>query len=303
MTKNHGLIILETMTKKIIIFILSIFLFTSCETIVDLELDPHESRISVYCLTGNEIDESIICLGYSKGILEEEEPPAYLDNVEIIIRKNGEILNTFFSHDINYACYLDSSNIPIDEQGAEYMLEISHTDYETVTANQIMPNVPAINSATYEVVGKVDPLKGTPYDRMTVRFNDDAATDDYYHVQGFVRNQCCENEFYSIWTWSDNFFLGETVSSQGLIFEDNTFSGSAFFLNLKVDNTYINSENHYLYIRLSKITRDRFLYLRSKKNYYDAESNPFAELVTVHSNIEGGYGIFGFEATNMYQIE
>jgi uncharacterized lipoprotein YajG len=47
MTKNHGLIILETMTKKIIIFILSIFLFTSCETIVDLELDPDESRISV----------------------------------------------------------------------------------------------------------------------------------------------------------------------------------------------------------------------------------------------------------------
>ena len=293
------------MTKKIItfIFILSIStLYFSCETIVDLEIEPHESRISVYCMTGNTINESIICPGYSKGILDED-PPAYLDNAEIVIRKNGEILNTSFSRGMDYACYLDSNNIPIDEEGAEYVLEISHPDYETVTASQILPNIPIINSASYEVVGNIDPLKGNAYDRMTLRFNDDAATDDYYHVHAFLRNECCEDDFYSIWTWSDNILLGETVSSQGLIFEDNAFSGSEILLNLKIDNTYIETENHYLYIRLSKITRDRFLHLRSKKNYYDAEFNPFSEPVTVHSNIEGGYGIFGLEATNMYQIQ
>lgn len=281
---------------------ISIFFLISCETVVELEIEPHESRISIYCMAGNIDDEFAICTGYSKGILEDSDP-GFLDNAEIRIKKNGEpSTSSFLSYDPTNGCYSDD-DIYLNESGAEYSIEVNHPDYEAVTVSQIMPDVPIINSATYEVVGNIDPLKENAYDRMTVRFNDNPDTDDYYHVQGFLRNQCCDNDFYSIWTWSDNILLGETVSSQGLIFEDDAFSGSEILLNLKVDNTYIELENHYLYIRLSKITRDRFLYLRSKKNYYDAEYNPFSEPVTVHSNIEGGYGIFGLEATNMYQIE
>lgn len=278
------------------------FLFLSCETIVDLELEPHKSRISIFCMAGSADDEFTVCTGYSEGILDDDDP-GFLENAEIRLSKNGDPgTNSFLHYDSTNGCYSDD-DIYLNEAGAEYTLEVSHTDYGAVTASQVMPSVPIINSATYEVVGALDPLKDNAYDRMTVRFNDDPDTDDYYHVQGFIRNQCCENDFYSIWTWSDNFLLGETVSSQGLIFEDDAFSGLEIFLNLKVDNTYIELDNHYLYIRLSKITRDRFLYLRSKKNYQDAEFNPFSEPVTVHSNIEGGYGIFGLEATNMYQIQ
>lgn len=286
-------------TSFYICILLGIF---SCNSIVDVELEPHDSLVSVYCMMGDSNNEISVCLGYSKGI-NEVENPGFLEDAEIIIKKDGILLGTSFEYNPEIGCNEGVDELLLNEAGSEYYLEVNHPDFETVSARQILPKTPIIDEATYEAVDGNDPLRGTSFDRMKIRFSDDANSVDYYHVQTLIRNICCEEDFYSIWTWSDNFLLEETVGSQGLIFNDNSFNGTEMTLDLKLENTYIEPNNHYLYVRFSKITRDRYLYLKSKKTYYDTEGNPFSEPVTIHSNIEGGYGIFGLESVNLLVVE
>ncbi len=287
---------------KRLLLLYTILCICSCETVIDLDVEAHESIMVIHCLADNTLESPEVCVGYSAGYLDDDQPGILMENVDILIRKNGQEVETFFSSLVPDGCHDEDTGFKFDEIGALYELEVTHPDYQSIYARQIMPSIPGISAATYEQAGTYDPFKDTRYDKLKVTFEDDAATEDYYWIQGFIRNRCCEEDFYSLWTWSDNFLLEETVASQGLVFNDGTFNGEEVVLDLKLDDTYIELDNHLIYVRFSKITRDAYLNFKTRKAYQDAENNPFAEPVTIHSNIENGFGIFGLEAVNLYQV-
>ncbi len=288
--------------KKIIFPILILIsIFYSCETITEIDIEPHEARMVPYCLSGNLEESTIVYLSKSQGILNEEELEL-IGDAEMSLKKNGELICDFYSP-FNGGNYSTDAFYLFDEELAEYEMEIRHNDFGIISAKQILPKIPIVQSATYEQVGQYDPLMDSDYDKMEFTFSDPSETEDYYHVQGFIRNKTGAQEFYSLWTWTDSPLLEETVSSVGLIFDDQSFNGNEISITLKVDDTFIDLNQHDLYVKLSRITEDMYKYQRSRKTYDDAEYNPFAEPVTLHSNFSSGYGIFALQADNMYFIQ
>ncbi len=273
---------------------------SSCETIVDFELEPHEPQMVPQCLSNNLKGHVLIHVAKSKGI-QESGSLDFIHDANILLKENGQIIcENPSSLDVgNYIC----SGIELVE-GAEYEMEVSHPNFNTIKAKQILPLMPDIESATYEKVGAYDPLRDNDYDRMKIVFNEPAVTEDYYLVQGFIKNKTGPDEkAYSLWTWTENPLLEETVNSVGLIFTDEAMNGDKVELDLKVDNTFIEPSEHDIYIKLSRITRDRFYYMRSMRSYEESTYVPLAEPVTIHSNFTNGYGIFALESANMYFIQ
>jgi len=294
------------MKNKVYIFIFFI-IFTnySCDdffdSVTDVDIDPHESVISVYSLAGNFAEVIEVCPGASAGFIGNEEP-IHLTDADIVLKKNDVIISSDFIIAQPEGCLLDF--IMLNDFGANYELEVSHPNYDKTTrAVQTMPFPPIVDNANYQELNIYDPLRETDYHSLKINFTDESNTEDYYFIHGYIQNKCCPEDFFSVWTWSNDARLLETVSSQGLIFNDKGIVGQNYELDLSLDATYIDLDVHNLYVRFSKITKDQFLYMRSKKAYQDSDGNPFAEPVTVHSNIENGLGIFGLEAVNMYLVQ
>ncbi len=276
-----------------------IFIFSTCETVVTLDVVEHQPQLVAYSFLGNFRDNEIINVSHSAGI---DGTPEIISDAQIqLLENNNPTID--FTFDANTNAYISEGINVVDQVGEEYQLIISHPNFETIRATQILPETPEILSANYEAIDLYDPSKDAHYDKIDISFLDNSNSQDYYHIHGYVRNRCCENDFFAMWSWSDNPLLEKTASSFGLIFNDETFNGENISLTLKVDNSWLDLEVHHVYVRLSKLTRDRYLYLKTKSNYVDAVDNPFAEPVTVHSNFENGLGIFGLESVNMFFIE
>ena len=50
-------------------------------------------------------------------------------------------------------------------------------------------------------------------------------------------------------------------------------------------------------------SKDLYLYETTRSLNQDAQGNPFAEPVLVHSNMEGGYGVFTLHNSTVYRYE
>jgi hypothetical protein len=301
------------MKKYILLFItvLTVLLYScddeSFSQVVTIDIPDHTPLPALKLqLTQGDLALSVL-VSNSKGILDPESAYDLPDDAEVKLFRNGsELLE--LTYDPMISLYLGYIPAGISSQAGDiYQLSAKLVGFEEVTAEQVMPPQPLIVSAEYELEGTID-SEGFRVDELIVDIKDtEAGKTNYFGV-----------ELYQIYYDID--FNGDTIGvyrSQvgldsndplleyselyGLVFNDEGFSGGTY--QLRCYTYYSLGLENNLEVEVYQLTEDAFLYARSLSQYYDAIDNPFAEPVTVHSNIEGGYGVFTLANRTVYPID
>ncbi len=289
------------MVNKYYFFIAILITFTACETVVEIDIPVHEPAIVIHCTPNDETLRSDVYVGKSLGILDNGNPEQISD-AEVTVWRDGVFASNFIYGEARKS-YISEAPLVFSAFG-KYELRVRETDGTEHVVEQYLPTPPLVGEVEYDAVDLYDLFSGTDYDIIDFVLEDeDTGEEEYYFVHGYIRNKSPDREFYPIWTFSENPVMERTPESVGLIFSDASFNGNAVRFSIKVENYYYEPEFHDLYLKVSKMTADRYLYLRSMSRYLDALDNPFAEPVTIYSNIPGGYGIFGLENREMIFIK
>ncbi len=286
--------------KKIALFFIFLMTFFACETAIEIEVPKHDSSLVVHCNTSNLHGLTKAYVGKSVGILDNEEPQQ-IGDVEISIWKDGSWVSDFIYSEGDQV-YLSETNYVIDGLG-EYELRVKENDGTEHFITQRMPTAPSVKEPNYRALDLYDLFNDTNYDIIDFVLEDnDIGETEFYFAQGYIKYHSSGN-FVPLFTFSENPILGRTPNGEGLIFSDESFNGKTIALSVNVSNHFYNPDFHDLYLRVSKITPEKFLYLESMARYQDALENPFAEPIIVYSNIPGGFGLFGIEHGELVLVE
>lgn len=301
----------------------SIFFFTiailtlslgSCDEnsfsqVVTIDVPEHDPR-PVLNLQVEARQEGILSalVTNSKGILDPESTYQIPTDAEVTLYRNGEVFANLEFSEFDQR-YLAAINEPFPNQaGDTYLLEANTPTFGLVQVSQVMPVVPKIKKATYEIEGTIDP-SGFRVDELIVDIVDqEPAKTNYYGLDLFQiyysidpYNGDTLNVFRSQVSIDTNDPLLSYGARYSLIFSDESFSGGEY--QARCYTYYSVGEETEMEVHLYQLTEDAFLYARSYEQYQNSINNPFAEPVTVHSNVPNGYGIFSLANKDVYLIE
>ncbi len=292
-------------------FALIISIFFACSedhfvTIQDIELPEHEPVLGITAHLDTPINGMFptfhINVAGSIGIIESEESK-YLDNMEVhLFNSNGSSLGLDKIQSNLYYIPLSNNNyhFPLTPF-EEYTLKVSHPEYPSIQATQKMPPKPEIQNASFKekevpiVFGKEN------YDLIRFDIRDKANETNYYgfKITYFLGNNNTTNSYSSEVFYETLSPLFEQGYRFPLLLSDEHFNGDIQTVNLIVSpdysrDEYNNVEETLIHVELEvfNLTEDYFRYETSLQRRYQNEGNPFAEPNPIHSNIEGGFGIF-----------
>lgn len=264
------------------------------DVVVPIDVPAHESRLAVTAPFAAGDSTLRVYVSYSVGILDNEDPKP-VDNATVTIYQNGQLLGNAL-YEIN-DLYLLHLGQPLPATQDEYRLVVSAPGYDTVSSTQVMPLPVPIDTTWYKVEGAIDAF-GNKVDELAVVFNDPVGVRNYYSVEAWVVFNDKYSEELSLQALDP---LAEE-GINGLVLKDVTFDGKRYEWRLTV-NRFFDLDNAKIYVRLSSITSDAYLYQRSVYLSDVTLGNPFAEPVIVHSNVLNGYGIFSLESSEVSEVD
>lgn len=275
---------------------LLIILF-SCEKEIKIDIPEHVSKVDVIAqFTTDSVWSANV--SFSRGILDNVLPKL-VDNGLVTIWHAGQPVDTLLSK--GYGVYRSKAKKPLPQ--TEYELKVSVPGYDTLRARSAIPETVPINDvsvvhldeATSELILNVQfddtPLKDNFYklEVATIYSMTDSAGNetDTRRFNGFVHadSEAEENIFYST-----NF---------GLYFRDTFFKDKTGNIRIKVYHSQPGSK--YVII-LKNLSEDLYQSLTDayvqQKNYHEIFSQP----IKVHTNIQGGFGVFGGFSQSAFEI-
>ncbi|MEN8192703.1 MAG: DUF4249 domain-containing protein [Bacteroidota bacterium] len=278
---------------RYIIFIISVVVTYSCETIVNVDLPEHDPLIVVNSI-GNPSNDWEMDVSLSKGLLEETEIQT-VENAIIEITEDGIIMPEFIFKNNKYT----APNFK-PKPNALYELQVDVDGYETVTSNCIIVEPVIIeNVTTEEKQGEYEKILD-----ITITFTDHPNQENYYSI-----SMIDSKGNYPVWFSSNDILLGR---KKGLMEDDNTFEGDlALFddlildgksYSLKISVDYYDPSTSFIVV-LSTLNKDYYKYLQTSKAQFEDKDNPFAEAVIIHNNIKKGLGIFAGYSSSKYEIK
>jgi hypothetical protein len=152
-----------------------------------------------------------------------------------------------------------------------------------------------------------------------IKFDDPSNNEDFYKVE-IIKIQLSVNYdmngnpidtiFYPTPLFLNSTDLSADQSdeySSAITFTDQLFNGQLkTFVCEASDYEYdfgpLPSDNFYV-VFLSRLSSDFYLYQKTIMAYNNVVGNPFAEPVRVHSNVNGGFGIFGAKSSSYFLIQ
>ncbi|SDX33726.1 DUF4249 family protein [Hymenobacter psychrophilus] len=273
----------------------------------------------------------------SQGVLETKELAGRGDATVQLFDESGRLVEQFRSkaqqgyfgsgggpRDSIYGDYVPTRGF-VGVPGRRYTLRASAPGVAAVEATIALPAVPTVESAGYAAKPRDPNNGGYGYDysgRLTVAVADNPATTDYYLAYARVldkqgnywgavsrdysapgadgpdinlsRFQLSDpSSFYSQYPYSDVGSNGPLLSfgtDVRLYFQGGYGSGGSV------------PEPGYIEVVVSSITPDTYQFYQSVLRFYDTDGNPFAEPAPLHSNLRGGYGLFGGATDAVYRI-
>jgi hypothetical protein len=300
---------------KYCVFILLLISFTSCDedrfsSTKVIEFPDHISKLAVTShLSAPDFDSSNVKLptvfvGNSLGIVEDKEYSIFPD-ASVQLYKDGDLLYDF-TYDENNNIYIGPED-PALTQGT-YRLDVSADGFDALSTIQVMPSKANIIGATYEFEKVPFDFDDDLYDLMKVKINDPGdeenfyAYDVFFEVKSGFNGEIYTNDVYSM---SDD-PLVEYGYNVGEIIPDITFNGNSYDLRLLQQSSWaLNGGDELIAVKvvIYTLTKDYYIYETTRSLNSDAQGNPFAEPVLVHSNFENGFGVFTLNNAVEYRYE
>ncbi len=272
-------------------FICIILFFPACETVVTLEIPEHESKLVVYGYFDPAFEELRVEVNNSVGILSTADPEP-INDAQVEFLKDGQSIG-FFNITNNEGRYKLEHQLSLNPND-NYELKISANNYTSVSATQMMLEQPEITHA--EETGRTLPEEFNEGDfkEYRITINDNSDKENFYILQ-YIKYDTIEQKYNKLNMYSESVDVERGLRKE-LIFRDIILAGNNYEINVICEDlAHVLETNEIGGFRLLNVSEDRFLYAKSFKDAKDAEDNPFAEPVTVHTNIENGLGIFSLE--------
>ena len=314
--------------KTIIYLTFLIFLFQSCEKIIDdFEFKERKTKI---VLNGILKKDSLLTLHISKSIpAHSPDTIMPLKEASVKLYESGKFIeNLLFDENGFYK----TSNFITPSTSNEYKIRVEAKGLETVEATTHYPELPQVISidtsyhqADYEY-GYLNSLE------IKIQFRDNSKASNYYMVELFYYGNVYYDDYFNeiydtVSTYINPFIISDDeiieIEYNGsdywqsapeweaygtkLIFSDKLINGKTHTLKLNIDpyNFYMDSSNskNILYVNFHNVGKDYYEYMIRRAMVNDTENNPLVEPVTLYTNVKNGLGIFGARNTYTKAIE
>ena len=306
-------------------------LLTACEKEIPIDIDDQQPQIVV--MPCHESSAPIaLSLTYSRPVYssfyirsdESYFPP--ITNATVTLSVNGTPVETA-TRDSN--CYA-FSHIPL--AGEELAINISVPGHGAVTAELTVPQAPVLSA--------IDTNCNNSSFNFSFTLTDPAATADYYSIQlrcidtsifislddndSIISSDTSFYDTYTYFSCTDYLLVdntninidltdptaSNTFNGFEMLFTDATINGQSHRITLSEygiprfeKDSYDIWEHRRLIIEVTSLTRDEYLYRQSMQAYEDDDIlSFFSEPVQIHSNINGGIGIFSVSPKTTIQI-
>ena len=324
--------------KKIPIILLSAALFAACEKQIDIDIEDQEPKVVV--MAQNEADNPLsVKLTYSRPtfstfyVYNGEDYFKKITNATVTLTVNGGASEQATHNDGTYTF----AHIP--QAGEELSLSINVPGEEPVTATATVPQRPNISNFDTSFANQGYDYYTILQASVSFTLNDPAATEDFYSVRlretdtviyisrddngNIISQDTAVDSYYRFFECTDYLLVNNTsidiedptvartYSGTEMLFSDATINGMSHNMKLvgqynryweeKASDTTI--VRYGLTLEVKSLTRDLYLY-RQTMNSYDNDEllNFFSEPVQIHSNIDGGIGIFGVSSKTSVHI-
>ncbi len=295
------------MKKKIAI--LCLFAASACVREIDINLPEEAQKLVLNCIL--EKGQPIRATASISAPFEQLGPIPYLADAELSLSENGEnpvlmsLCDTTVLRDSTLQ-FQYCSGKPLLE-GQYYKITLRYPGFEAVSGTTSMP-YPAEDVTVEASLNDYNPLFREGYGlQVELSFKDPRGVSNYYALEVF------EEELFGSMTRAEiitNEPLLQLYGNRDLIsiptdaktgptayFTDEYFDGNTITLKFQVNtNSNIRPDTPFLF-RLRSLSKPLFDYLQTNAINSRVGYNPFAEPVRVLSNIEGGFGIVGAQAT------
>lgn len=328
--------------KNIIRLLAAVLLLSACEKQIDIDIEDTESLVVVKA-SNEAGSPLTVDLTYSRPafgsfyIYYNEDYFTKITNATVSLTVDGGATMTAARDGGIYTF----SHIP--QPGEELKLSIAVPGRDEVSATATVPLRPDISNVDTSYSASGYDYYSPMQVNVSFTLNDPSATDDYYAIRlreidtviyierdddgNITSRDSSIEEYYRFFECTDYLLVNNngididdptaarTFSGTEMLFTDATINGMSHDIKLKglydrywdykdspkpSDSTAVN---YGLYLEVTSLSRDLYLYRQTMNSYSDDELlGFFSEPVQVHSNIEGGIGIFGVCSKVVYRI-
>jgi len=287
------------MKNYIIYFIILLLATYSCEDDIKLNLNPESPVMIVNALAGN---DSLVRVHVSLSKqLQNNDDQTTLSDATLSIYEEGKLLGKLKT--VEDAWYEIQSKFQAD---LNYRVEVNHPKYKSVSAETRIPSEVKIS--------RCEMTKSESAYQFQLEFQDKSYSKDYYMILLYeVTNDENNEQEYLLSYYSediifeDNLLENTTDLEQNLLrgslcFSDHNKNGEKFNIHFYAPSQVISYEIQTFRVKLLHISKDYFAYERSKRMILNREDLPIYKKINLHSNINGGAGIFAGYTVDEWEI-
>ncbi len=327
--------------KKTAILLIAAAMLAACEKQIDIDIEDQESKVVVNA-QGAEGSPLSVDLTYSRPVYGvfyvryDEDYFQKVTNATVSLTVDGGAAETATRNGGTYSF----SHIP--QPGEELALSISVPGHDEITATTTVPQQPSVTDIDTSYDNHNYDYYTTLQMNINFTLNDQASTDDYYSIRlrredtviyierdnmgNIVVQDTDISQYYQFFNCTDYLLVNNTsididdptasrtYSGTEMLFTDATINGMGHNIKLELSDNYGYDDYYYkatdttiyysgLYLEVTALSRDLYLYHQTMNSYNEDELlSFFSEPVQIHSNIDGGIGIFGISSKTTIQI-
>lgn len=268
--------------------ILTIFLFTSCEKKLGIDL-PADADRPVLNVLMNENSPLKVRFSLS-GRLSDGQSFKEAGNAETKLYENDVFKELLKTKVIDGKTYYLSNTVALKDK--KYKITAALPGFKLVEGSDIIPDISTVeinnqsvnesNSDSYKLKFNFllkNNSKEKQYYRFRILYEDNGSGNAGSKIPFYIRPV----------NTSDIFGSGNS-EKKAWFAEKAQSADETIFYSFTADQ---NPGSKKMYIEVSLLTETSYKYLKSVSKADDSEDSPFSEKVIIHSNVQNGLGIVG----------
>lgn len=314
--------------KSIFCCLALLFVLSSCEQVIEPDLPEHTPRLVLHAFfTADGIWTAYV--GRSSGILESRplHERSVADASVELLAGDRVVEEMKFLEAARVYAFEDSTL----EAGETYSLQVSAPGFATIRATDAIPRPVPTSILSYRTDTSVRSGSETRREfSIELEIQDPPGEANYYQISMYqVSTGRGAWRYEGILSTKDSAIIadngadespveGESFSGEAPYFKDTLFDGRTHELELTYGGVSVLREdiargeevaedgqepsNLKTYLQVLYISAAYYEYLKTARLHDYTRDNPFAEPLSVYSNVENGYGIFAGYSSQTFEL-
>jgi hypothetical protein len=289
-------------------FVVIIFLISSCEKEVQVDIPNAKNKIVLNCIM-NEDSLFTVLVSRTKKLYVDDNADVAITNATVSIYEN----NVFVENLVHVSSDIYTSKTFKPKVGNTYKVIVKADGYADAVAEELLIKQAAIDDIVVSDSAYVK--NGNIYSKLSFSINDPVGTNNYYELQMLgigtsyitgidttgqtlpsdsIRYEFPVNMLVTAEALKENYTSNNLVGNDDytvdvLQFSDKFFDGTKYKVEVYFTGDHLSQDS--LIINVKSVSKSFYEY---KKTVLDQNNTgPFSEPVRVYSNVTGGVGILG----------